>query len=213
MKADDRNICPISVTFETSHELIGWLKAVFNWNIDAIFVTELTIHPPIGWLNAVQESNIFAIVVTWATFHAEMSVLKDLCNKNKLDMSVMAETSQVPMALGVHVPIGEVAMQALTAATRSSLTVNTYDGGDGGGGGGGGDGGDGGGDGGNASHTKPGVDAPNADVSRSVFAIQIAEQSTWSNLIALENILVKSIQLCTSHTPIGWLKLDAVANR
>jgi len=125
LNADDWNIFPISVTFDTSHELIGWSKEEVSLNIDAIFVTELTVHPPIGLLNAVQESNIFAIVVTCATFHAEMSVLKDAFNENKLDMSVMAETSHVPMAHGVHVPIGEVAMQALTSVTRVSLSVYT----------------------------------------------------------------------------------------
>ena len=85
--------------------------------------------------------------VTLPTSHAEISVLKEVFPLNKLDMSVTAETSHVPMA-GEHVPIGEAARQVFTAATRAALVVNTCDNGGGGGGcrdGGGTDGGEGGG--------------------------------------------------------------------
>lgn len=40
-------------------------------------------------------------------------------------MSVMAETSHVPMAHGVHVPIDEVVMQSFTAVTRFAFVVYT----------------------------------------------------------------------------------------
>ena len=96
------------------------------------------------------------IVVTRATSHADMHVLNETLEENNEPMSVMAETSHVPIA-GEHAPTGEAAMHAFTAATRAAFVVYTGRGGGGGAnGGGGGDGGDGGDDGGDgAVHTDP----------------------------------------------------------
>ena len=85
--------------------------------------------------------------VTCATSHAEMSVLNVVCPLNSDIMSVMAETSHVPMA-GEHAPTGESVRHAPTAATRAAFVVYI-----GRGGGGGGDGGCGGG--GGALQTEP----------------------------------------------------------
>ena len=116
--------------------------------MDPISVTAPTFHDEMGWLNFIAPPNMLNMVVTLATFHAEMSVLKKGLSANSSDMSVMAETSHVPMWAS-HAPTTEELVHALTAATRSALVVNMRGGGDGGGGEGGGDGGggDGGGDG------------------------------------------------------------------
>ena len=106
--------------------------------------------------------------VTCATSHAEMSALNEVFPLNNDRISVMAETSHVPMA-GEHTPTGESMRHAPTAATRAAFVVYTGrecdGGGDGGGGGGhdgsGGDGNDGGcrnegaGGGGSAAQTEP----------------------------------------------------------
>ena len=135
--------------------------------------------------------------VTLPTSHAEISVLKEVFPLNKLDMSVTAETSHVPMA-GEHAPIGEAARQVFTAANRAALVVNTCDNGGGGGwngggwndgrgggrGGEGGEGGDGGGGGGSEVHTEPPADPTNAVVSSAVFESQLAEHRTRLNELA-----------------------------
>lgn len=55
-------------------------------------------------------------------FHAEMSVLNAVLPENKEAMSVMAETSHVPIA-GEHAPTGEAARHVFTAATRPALVM------------------------------------------------------------------------------------------
>ena len=117
-------------------------------------------------MNADAPRNIASKLVTLATFHADISVLNNPFPIKTFDMSVMAETSHVPMA-GEQAPTGEAVRHVFTSATRSAFVVYTGTGGGGGGdhggggglnggggggglngGGGGGDGGDGDGDGG-----------------------------------------------------------------
>ena len=64
------------------------------------------------------------MVVTPDTSQADMSVLNDCLLSNKYSMSVMAETSHVPMA-GEHAPTAEAAMQFAMAVSRAGRVVYT----------------------------------------------------------------------------------------
>ena len=166
------------------------------------------------------------MVVTLDTSHERMSALNDALPENKYAMSVMAETSHVPMA-GVHTPIGEAVRHVLIAATRLALVVYTDGskgggGGDGEGGGGEGGGGKGGGGGdvgdgvdkgggGNAVQIDPPED-PNAVWSIAAFDNQTAEQSTWLNAVAPVNIVEKSVTETTFHPERSWLNAGHALN-
>merc|ERR1719424_1050521 len=92
------------------------------------------------------------MVVTLDVSQLEMSALKFLKLKKREPMSVMAETSQLPMGPYVAMAAVGSALYAWTAVCREALVVKVYccgGGGDGGGGlGGGGEGGGGEGEGG-----------------------------------------------------------------
>ena len=68
------NIASISVTFETSHAPISWLKKARCWlvlaeeNMKAMSVTARTSQAPIGWLKSPLR-NIARMVVTFETSH------------------------------------------------------------------------------------------------------------------------------------------------
>jgi hypothetical protein len=114
-----------------------------------------------------------------------MSALNEYIFENKYSMSVMAETSHVPMA-GEHAPTADAAMQVATAVLRAALVVYTGRGGGGGGGGG------------RFTHTEPALPL-NAVVRSAVFDIQTAEHSTRLNEVAPENIVEKSVTFTTFH--------------
>ena len=119
------NICFIVTTLQTFHGEMFCLKTEGAVNIYSRFVTAAVSHLPIGWLKLKQFQNILDIVVTFETFQFEISVLKSCLSENRLDMSVMAETSHVFMSeqdteVGPMVPT-----HPFTAVTRSALVVNT----------------------------------------------------------------------------------------
>ena len=89
-----------------------------------IYITFATSHAPIGMLNAIAPENIASMLRTEPTFHAEMFALNKYLSLNRNDMSVMADTSHVPIA-GEHKPTGESARHASTASPRSVLVKYT----------------------------------------------------------------------------------------
>ena len=76
-------------------------------------------------MNAAALKNIFFIVVTRETFQEDMSALNEALFANKLDMSVITDTSHSPMA-GEHTPTGDEERHAFTVVTNSALVNGLY---------------------------------------------------------------------------------------